>query len=240
LGHDLGHTPFGHMGEEALAKLLPGGFRHNEQSLRVVDILEKDGHGLNLTWEVREGILKHSKAQNDLLANTSGVPSTLEGQIVMLADSIAYINHDLTDALRANILSPDDVPSACVAVLGRSHSERINTLVCDVIERSWTATGESHGQPTIAMSSGVAQAANALRDFLFRRVYLVERDEARQAGEMLCYLFHHFVAHQDELPSQYLLREDSPKRRAADFVASLTDRSAKAIFKKLQTGASLR
>ncbi|MCK4964867.1 MAG: deoxyguanosinetriphosphate triphosphohydrolase, partial [Dehalococcoidia bacterium] len=125
LGHDLGHTPFGHVGEEVLNNLYPGGFRHNEQSLRVVDILEKDGRGLNLTWEVREGILKHAKARADILGKEWGSVDTLEGQVCKIADIIAYINHDIGDAVRAGILSEDELPRQAVAVLGHSHSERI-------------------------------------------------------------------------------------------------------------------
>jgi len=142
LGHDLGHTPFGHAGEEALARLLPRGFRHNEQSLRVVDLLEKDGEGLNLTWEVREGILKHSKVREDILAEGWGTASTLEGQICKVADSVAYINHDIGDAIRAGLTTEDDLPREAVAILGVRHSQRINTLVCDIIDSSWAATGE--------------------------------------------------------------------------------------------------
>src|SRR3972149_5448766 len=137
LGHDLGHTPFGHAGEEALAELLPEGFRHNEQSLRVVEKLEQGGVGLDLTWEGREGILKHSKAREDLLAEGWGTASTLEGQIVKLADSVAYLNHDIADAIRAGLLREEDLPRRTREGLGTSHAERINTLVLDIADTSW-------------------------------------------------------------------------------------------------------
>jgi len=142
LAHDLGHPPFGHAGEEALAELYPEGFRHNLQSLRVVDKLENDGRGLNLTMEVREAIPKHSKERGDVLAEAWGTAETLEGQVVKLADSIAYVSHDIEDAIRAGIITPNDLPAEAVGVLGRTHGERINTMVCAVIEYSWAATGE--------------------------------------------------------------------------------------------------
>ncbi len=134
LGHDLGHTPFGHVGEDALDGLYPHGFRHNEQSLRVVDLLEKDGQGLNLTWEVRDGIVNHSKVRADIQREGSGEASTLEGQVCKIADAIAYINHDIGDAIRAGIVTENDLPLSAVTELGRFHSQRTNTMVCDITD----------------------------------------------------------------------------------------------------------
>src|SRR5690606_12940068 len=142
LGHDIGHGPFGHAGEEALAECLPEGFRHNYQSVRVLDRLERRGQGLNLTYEVLDAIEKSSKAREDIFAEGWGVPVTLEGQVVKVADAIAYLNHDILDAIRAGIISEDDLPDATQRELGRSHSERLNMLISDIGEASWAATGE--------------------------------------------------------------------------------------------------
>jgi len=231
LGHDLGHTPFGHSGEEALAELLPGGFRHNEQSLRVVKYLEKGGQGLNLTWEVREGIVKHSKARSDLLAEgDSGLPSTLEGQVVRLADSVAYLNHDIADAIRAGLLSEEDLPRRARQVLGTSHSQRIDTLVCDIVDTSWAATGRvpAEGTPRVTMSEEVGAAANELRDFMFENVYLWEgaQMEGRRARAIVHFLFDYYVKHPGEIVSDFVLPGDPPARRATDYVAGMTDQFA--------------
>lgn len=229
LGHDLGHTPFGHAGEEALAELLPEGFHHNEQSLRVVEKLENGGQGLNLTWEVREGILKHSKAREDILAEGWGRASTLEGQIVKLADSVAYLNHDIADAIRAGLLGEEDLPGRTRQVLGTSHAQRINTLVLDIIETSWAATGEgaSPGQepPRIAMSEAAAAATNELRDFMFANVYEWEgqRAEAARAREVVYFLFQHYLAHPEALTSDFTRPDDPLVRRIADYIAGMTD-----------------
>jgi dGTPase len=242
LGHDLGHTPFGHAGEEALAELFPGGFRHNEQSLRVVDILEKDGEGLNLTWEVREGILKHSKVREDILAEGWGTASTLEGQICKLADSVAYINHDIGDALRAGIISEADLPRESVAVLGDRHSKRIDTLVCDIIEHSWAATGAGRGRPSIGMSPRVRRVTNILREFLFQRVYLrpASEEERLRAKEVVKTIYCHFVAHPEEMPPEFhqLSGPGEPiERRVLDYVAGMTDRYAMEIYDGLRRPA---
>ena len=229
LGHDLGHTPFGHAGEHALAELLPEGFRHNEQSLRVVEKLELGGQGLNLTWEVREGMLKHSKAREDILAEGWGTASTLEGQIVKLADSVAYLNHDIADAIRAGLLGEDDLPRRSRDVLGTSHSQRINTLVLDIVETSWAATGEdgstSAEPPRIAMSEEAAAATNELRDFMFANVYEWEgqQAEAARARRVVHFLFEHFLAHPDALTSDFTRPEDPLVRRIADYIAGMTD-----------------
>ncbi|MDD5093024.1 MAG: deoxyguanosinetriphosphate triphosphohydrolase, partial [Dehalococcoidia bacterium] len=185
LGHDLGHTPFGHVGEDVLNQILPGGFRHNEQSLRVVEVLERGGEGLNLTTDVREGILKHSKPREGLMGECWDAPATFEGQICKIADSIAYINHDIDDALRAGLITLDDLPRLVTSTLGDSHSKRINTLVSDVVDYSWAVTGlvEEESPPAILLSPAILEAMNTLREFLFERVYDADAmtDEAERA-----------------------------------------------------------
>jgi dGTPase len=232
LGHDLGHTPFGHAGESALAELLPEGFRHNEQSLRVVEKLENGGRGLNLTWEVREGILKHSKAREDILAEGWGTASTLEGQIVKIADSIAYLNHDIADAIRAGLLREDGLPRRTRDVLGASHAQRINTLVLDIVDTSWAATGEGASPggepPRIAMSKDALAATNELRDFMFHNVYEWEGQlaEAARARRVVRFLFEHYLAQPEALTSDFTRLEDPLVRRVADYVAGMTDHFA--------------
>ncbi len=233
LGHDIGHAPFGHAGEEALARRLPDSFRHNIQSVRVVELLESGpgvghaGPGLNLTWEVRDAILKSSKTRDDILAEAWGVPETLEGQIVKLADAIAYLNHDIGDAIRAGLLREDDLPAKARDTLGRSHRQRIDTLVRDIIDSSWAATGlvPAETAPAIAMSPPVHEAANALREFMFANLYerpSVQR-EAQRATRLVQALFDYYVSHTDEIVSDYALAGDPPQRRAADYVSGMTD-----------------
>ncbi len=229
LGHDLGHTPFGHAGEDALAELLPEGFRHNEQSLRVVEKLERGGEGLNLTWEVREGILKHSKVKGDIMAEGWGTASTLEGQIVKLADSVAYLNHDIQDAIRAGLLSEEDLPAISREVLGTTHSQRISTLVLDIVDASWAATGETEQTPSeaprIAMSAGAEEAANELRDFMFSNVYEWEGQlaEAARARHVVQFLFEHYMTNPGAITSDFTRPEDPLVRRTADYIAGMTD-----------------
>ncbi|GAG39951.1 unnamed protein product, partial [marine sediment metagenome] len=174
LGHDLGHTPFGHVGEDVLNELYHHGFRHNEQSLRIVDLLEKNGQGLNLTHEVRDGIVNHSKTRANILGKDWGKASTLEGEVCKLADVVAYINHDIDDAIRAGIITEGSLPLSAITVLGLSRSPRINTMVCDIIDYSWPASGrdtvEASRSISIGMSPEVLEATNTLRDFLFDRV----------------------------------------------------------------------
>ncbi len=229
LGHDLGHTPFGHVGEEVLNELYHGGFRHNEQSRRVVDLLEKDGQGLNLTWEVRDGIINHSKPEEDIFGESWGKVATLEGEVCRIADAIAYINHDIGDAIRAGIITEDDLPLSAVIVLGRFHSQRINTMVCDIILNSWTATGsDTTTKPTIQMSHKVAEASNGLRQFLFERVYNVQSAQqmAGKARKVVRELYRYFVKHQDRLPPEYRLYSDETERRVVDYIAGMTDQYA--------------
>ena len=214
LGHDLGHTPFGHAGESALNQLMPDGFRHNEQSLRVVDALENDGNGLNLTYEVRMGILGHTGPR---------IPETLEGQIVRRSDQIAYVNHDIDDATRAGILSNDDIPDSISDVLGRTHSQRINTLVCDAIHTSREAG-------TVCLSPKVDQALKDLRAFMFERVYRnpVAKAEENKAKEMLSRLFEYYVSHPEQLPADFhpQMSFEGLERTVCDYIAGMTDNYA--------------
>jgi dGTPase len=235
LAHDIGHPPFGHAGERALADLLPEGFRHAEQSLRVVEKLEQ----LNLTWETRDGIVNSSKVREDIFAEGYGIPATLEGQIVKVSDAVAYINHDIGDALRAGVIREEELPREVTLVLGRRHSERINTLVCDIIEHSWAATGETHDAERdairIGMSASVSAAANALREFMFQRVYLWEgrREEAEQAKRVVTLLHGYFLEHPDDMQTEFGIPTDPLWRQVADYVAGMTDHFALATAERL-------
>ncbi|MBA7637845.1 Deoxyguanosinetriphosphate triphosphohydrolase-like protein [subsurface metagenome] len=234
LGHDLGHTPFGHVGEDVLNELYSPGFRHNEQSLRVVDLLENDGRGLNLTIEVKDGILNHSKSGSDVLGDRWGKADTFEGDIVKMADIIAYINHDIGDAIRAGIITERDLPLDGVRTLGISHSQRINTMVGDIIDSSWAASGYDKMEiekPKITMSSGILDATNVLREFLFARVYHMKaaEEESEKAREVVCRLYEYFTKHEDGLPSEYLTYSDDTERRVVDYIAGMTDQYAQRV-----------
>ena len=189
LGHDLGHTPFGHAGERTLNSLCPMGFAHYRQSIRVVEFLEKDGQGLNLTWEVRDGILNH---------RTSGNPSTLEGKAVRLSDKIAYINHDIDDGIRAGILKESDIPSEYTDVLGNSTKERLNTMISDIIMNSI-------GKNNLVMSEPVRKAMTELRKFMFESLYLnpTAKSEEAKADKLITELYRYYVANTDKLPDTY-------------------------------------
>lgn len=221
LGHDLGHTPFGHAGERLLSSLMPGGFAHYQQSLRVVDRLEKDGEGLNLTWEVRNGILCHTKGQQ---------AATLEGQVVRLADQIAYINHDIEDALRGGVIYPMDIPLAISSTLGFTHGERITALVTDVIDAS-------RDQDHICQSPQVGEAMAALREFMFESVYTnpLAKGEESKAQDMLCRLFEHYRQDPDQLPPDFqeIRVEEGVDRAVCDYIAGMTDPFAIEQFTKL-------
>jgi dGTPase len=222
LGHDLGHTPFGHAGEETLARLLPEGFRHNEQSLRIVEVLERGGRGLNLTAETREGILKHSKVRESVAAEAWGISSTLEGQVVKLADSIAYLNHDIEDAIRAELIAERQLPALAREVLGEQHSQRIATLVSDCVLTSAATFDDS--EPRILLSTDVLAATDALREFMFERVYLHESTlaDAQRGQRIVEALFEYYETHPDSIPG-WSLPDDPPWRRAADYVSGMTD-----------------
>lgn len=241
LGHDLGHTPFGHAGEAALSHAQGHSFRHNEQSLRVVEVLEKNGRGLNLTREVREGIYMHSKGRRDIAAKAWGIASTLEGQIIKIADSVAYINHDIDDALRAGVLRTEDLPSDLLAALGTTHAQRINTMVCDLIDHNWWATGE-HPTPaerTLTMSAEILAATNALREFMYQHVYLESQAKLddTKVRKVIGLLYHHFIDHPDQLPADLLAinttRNEPIERAVVDYIAGMTDRYAIKIFNDL-------
>ena len=236
LGHDLGHTPFGHIGEDVLDELYKDGFRHNEQSLRVVDLLENSGRGLNLTWEVRDGILNHSKPEDNIFGKDWGQVGTLEGEVCKISDIIAYVNHDIGDAIRAGILTEGDLPLSAVRVLGISHGERINTMVCDIIESSWGVTGyETTISPSIKMSPPVLEATNTLRQFLFDRVYNVQsaKREADKARDVVRKLYKFFAKNPDRLPPEYSLFSDKVNRRVVDYIAGMTDQYAIRLTEEL-------
>ena len=236
LGHDLGHTPFGHVGEDVLNELYHGGFRHNEQSLRVVDILENNGQGLNLTWEVRDGILNHSKTRVDILGQGWGKVNTLEGEVCKLADTVAYINHDIGDAIRAGIISENDLPPSTITMLGRFHSQRVNTMVCDIIDYSWAASGyDTIDNPTIGMSPQILEASNNLHDFLFARIYNVHsaQEEAEKARGVIRLLYKYFTEHEDKLPSEYRFYSDDIEQRVIDYIAGMTDQYALRLAEEL-------
>ena len=236
LGHDLGHTPFGHVGEQVLNELLPGGFRHYEQSLRVVDCLEKNGKGLNLTCEVRDGILNHSKGNMEILGKGWDNVSTVEGQVVKIADIVAYINHDIEDAIRSGIISQDDLPDSAVKILGDTNSKRINSLVTDIVKVSWVNMEQGAKNNTlIGMSPAVLESANDLRDFLFEKVYYssLGSKDALKARQTMLFLFNYFIKNSQELPEEYNLQNGSLERKVADYIAGMTDRYALIMFEKL-------
>ena len=217
LGHDLGHTPFGHAGEDALRRCYDPNFAHYRQSLRVVEKLEKNGQGLNLCFEVRDAIVNHTG---------DSVAATPEGQLIKLADRIAYINHDIDDAIRAGILNKEDIPVELTAVLGETHGERINTMVQSVIEAGQNSS-------VMAMTPAVQTATDALRAFLFERVYRnpVAKGEETKAKEVVYALFTHYVTNPDKLPVRYKSRigtaeEETVERAVADFISGMTDRYA--------------
>ena len=221
LGHDLGHTPFGHAGERALNELMEGGFRHNEQSLRVVERLEQDGEGLNLTYEVRRGILCHTGPDR---------AETLEGQIIRLADKIAYINHDIDDAIRGGIIGPVDIPIELSACLGFTHSDRIDTLVEDVV-------AASEGKDRICQSENVGGAMKELRDFMFEAVYRnpVAKGEEGKAEDMLKRMFEYYRKDPDGLPPEFqdIRIREGVDRAVCDYIAGMTDKFAVERFGQL-------
>ncbi len=225
LGHDLGHTPFGHCGERMLDKLSADGFSHNQQSLRVVEVLE-GGEGLNLTWEVRDGILLHSGKT---------LPATMEGQCVAKADRIAYINHDIDDAIRAGVLKEFELPGEILRVLGETHGQRINTLILDMVK-------ESQGKPALVMSDQVQNAFDNLREFMFEKVYFDSwrKKEEEKCDYVMQMLFDYFMQHPGEMPLEYvqIAYRDGTERAVLDYLACMTDRYAIRIFQQLFTPAN--
>lgn len=232
LGHDLGHTPFGHAGESVLREIHPGGFDHFKQSLRVVDFLERDGEGLNLTHEVRNGIVTHSKGKGMIIPERqSEKAETLEGLVVRVSDIIAYVNHDLDDALRAEVIKKADIPKNITAILGDNYSMRIDTMVKDVIYNSLTS-----GVGEIVMSENVSIATYRLRDFLFERVYESEkiRAEFNKAKKILRDLYEYYLGHIEEVFRDIPVEKKLNKHRViCDFVAGMTDRFAMATYDRL-------
>lgn len=230
LGHDLGHTPFGHSGEETLNELLPGGFHHSEQSLRVVDKLEYEGKGLNLTFEVRDGILKHSKGRGEILDDDpEEMPATLEGQIVRVSDVIAYVNHDIDDALRAGLIKEEEIPAKITDILGKHHATRIDRLVLDVVE-----TSLKNGLERIAMSQKIYQALIDLRDFLYEKVYFnsAAREDLNKTKKVIRELYEYLLKNPGDLVKEYP-KGDSLERRVGDFIAGMTDSYALAMYEKI-------
>lgn len=229
LAHDLGHTPFGHAGESVLNKLYPGGFRHYEQSLRVVDILEKKGRGLNLTNAVREGILKHSKGRSEVLPDDlNGMPATKEGQLVRVADIIAYVNHDLDDAIRAGILNEESIPTDINKLLGHSNSARIGAMVRDLI----TNTAPNGGERLI-MSKKVMKAITDLRAFLYENVYEAHRvhNDFIKGQKILRELYDHFLENDTYLDDSIEYNDNTTReRKVCDFIAGMTDQYALDIY----------
>nr|MDD6335286.1 deoxyguanosinetriphosphate triphosphohydrolase [bacterium] len=222
LGHDLGHTPFGHTGERTLNALMPGGFRHSEQSLRVVEVLENQGEGLNLTWEVRDGIAQHTM---------SGHPATLEGACVSLADRIAYINHDIDDAIRGGKLSPDQLPRHLLEVLGQTHGQRIENMIWDIMRHS-------QDKPYVAMSDQIGEATLQLRQFLFENVYryTIDPKEEERAAHVMSHLFAYYLEHPNEMSDgAWHRRMQAPLEvLICDYVAGMSDgyalRQYRALF----------
>lgn len=222
LGHDLGHTPFGHAGEHVLNEICEDGFKHNEQSVRVVEKLEKDGAGLNLTWEVRDGILNHQ---------TSLMPATLEGKIVRLSDKIAYINHDIDDAIRAQVLREEDIPMEYREVLGNTTRNRLNTFIHNIITNS-------QEKNDICMSEEVEYAMQGLRRFMFKSVYTnpVAKREEKRAMELVERLFCYYMEHVEKLPEHYykmLSKGEKQERVVCDYIAGMTDQYAIAKFEEI-------
>ena len=223
LGHDLGHTPFGHSGEFILNQICEEGFAHYEQSVRVVEVLEKDGRGLNLTWEVRDGILNH---------RTAGHPATLEGAIVRLSDKIAYINHDIDDAIRARMFTEEELPAVYTDILGHSVRERLNTMIHDIIFNSMD-------KPEITMSPGMEEAMKGLRSWMFENVYKNEIPKAEEgkAQQMIASLYEYYLKHVDRLPPEYRelmeKRGDTKSRVVCDYIAGMSDVYAIDQFEEL-------
>lgn len=219
VAHDLGHTPFGHAGEKILAKLNPNGFKHYEQSLRVIDIIERDGAGLNLTYEVRDGVLNHS-GENEAC--------TQEGRVVKLADRFAYINHDIDDSIRAGLLKESDLPKEYTAILGKSHSERIDNLINDTVF-------STVNNKRVSMTDEMNSAMMGLREFLFERVYdvLAERDD--NAAMIIEKLYTYFLKNTDKMPDEYknLLNDYSPHTVVCDYIAGMTDNYSIMLFDEL-------
>ncbi|MDF1578307.1 MAG: deoxyguanosinetriphosphate triphosphohydrolase [Desulfurivibrionaceae bacterium] len=238
LGHDLGHTPFGHAGETVLNELVPGGFSHYRQSLRVVDVLENGGNGLNLTYEVRDGIAKHSKGYGEVIpADSHGLPETAEGCLVRYADIIAYLSHDLDDAIHSNIIREEDVPDECHRVMGLTHSRRIMTMVEGVISQTRPDSGSEVPHLKFSVDPRVGGAMQVLRHFLFHQVYRSPRvhNEYVKSRKILIDLFRYFLENPEIIDEEMSAGAagSSPARRVCDFIASMSDRHAQNLYHRL-------
>lgn len=232
LGHDLGHTPFGHAGEEALDSIVPGGFSHVQQSIRVVEKLEKGGLGLNLTFEVLDGIRKHSKGLGDIVPDEKERAETIEGQVVRLADIVAYINHDIDDALRAGVVTDDELPREHIPAVGRTHAERIGHMVRDIVE-----TTMDNGIGHVAMSGDLVEHCRGLRDFLYRKVYYNPEThrEFLKASKLLRDLYRYFREYPGDMGDDFAGPADGEgnERVVCDFIAGMTDRFATMTYERL-------
>ncbi len=249
LGHDLGHTPFGHIGEGVLNQVLPGGFHHSRQSVRVVTLLEKDGKGLNLTGHVVDGIRDHSKPEGEFLSREAVADLTLEAQIVRISDALAYLAHDILDALRSGFISLADLPADATEMLGERHSQRVNTVIEDVIGSSWDCVGEAAGEggqttaddvPWIRMSDELGKIVTDLRVFMFERFYhrISNSVQGRKAAAIVGVLFEHFNRQPDNIPNRLRELSESTERAAADFVCGMTDNFALNMAEQISPGLS--
>ena len=249
LGHDLGHTPFGHIGEGVLNRVLPGGFHHSRQSVRLVTLLEKDGKGLNLTGHVVDGIRDHSKPEGEFLSREAVADLTLEAQIVRISDALAYLAHDILDALRSGFISLEDLPADAIEMLGERHSQRVNTVIEDVIGSSWDCVGEAAGEggqttaddvPWIRMSDELGKIVTDLRVFRVERFYhrISNSVQGRKAAAIVGVLFEHFNRQPDNIPNRLRELSESTERAAADFVCGMTDNFALNMAEQISPGLS--
>ncbi len=240
LGHDMGHTPFGHIGEDELGKLSPLGFRHNVQSVRIVEKLEKNGLGLNLTEEVREGMLNHSKPKGDFMSSDLVKGLGLEAQVIRISDAIAYLNHDLGDAFRAGVLDETDLPKDVKEAMGDRHSQRINNMVMDIVKTSSKSLDENSSMelPTIVMSDAMRNVTNLLREFMFERVYLPvdSGTEGRTARSIINLLYESLDANIDLIPREFLEFGESKEHSIADYISGMTDGYAIRTAESLSPG----
>lgn len=243
LAHDLGHTPFGHIGESVLNEMLDGGFHHSRHSVRIVETLEKEGRGLNLTGEVIEAIRHHSKPEGEFLSQSAVSHMTLEAQIVRISDALAYLAHDISDALRSGFLTIDELPTDAVDLLGERHSQRVNSVVTDVVAASWDCTGEievESDQPWIRMTPELGGLVTSLREFMFERFYhpISGSKVGRKAAEIVRMLLEHFREHPDELPHWLRELSGSDEQAAADYVCGMTDNYALTMAERIRPGMS--
>ena len=249
LGHDLGHTPFGHIGEGVLDQVLTGGFHHSRQSVRLVTLLEKDGRGLNLTEQVIDGIRNHSKPEGKFLSRDAVIELSLETQIVRISDALAYLAHDILDALRSDFIRLDDLPAGAIEMLGERHSQRVNTVVEDVIESSWDCAGEGgagdgqaepDGGPWIRMSDELGKVVTELREFMFERFYhpISNSVQGRKAAAIVGVLFEHFNRKPEAIPAWLRELSGSTERAAGDYVCGMTDNFALNLAEEIRPGVS--